>query len=186
MLRKVQTHLAASVDRFVALGTNVAIHNSIVKAAQVISRAYEGGNKLLIAGNGGSATDADHFAAELVGRYKKGDKALPAIPFTNPATMTAVGNDYSFEDIFARQVQAYATGGDVFFAISTSGNSRNILRALEVANDLRVHTVGLFGETGGNALALCDLALCVPATYTAHIQEMHIAVIHSICECIDR
>lgn len=184
---EIRDHLAASANAFMALSTDTALLNSIVQAAELINKVFAQGNKICIAGNGGSATDADHFAAELVGRYKKGDKALPAISLTNPATITAVGNDYSVEEIFARQLNAYGRHGDVFFAISTSGNSPNIMRGLEVAREIGMFRIGLLGTSGAASFpGVCDIPLRVPATYTPRVQELHIAVIHALCECIDR
>jgi D-sedoheptulose 7-phosphate isomerase len=140
------------------------------------------GNKLLIAGNGGSAADAQHFAAEIVCRFKKERKAFPALALTTDSSiLTAWGNDKSFDDIFARQVEAFGKPGDIFFGISTSGQSPNILFALEKAQSLGLITVGLLGNGGGDAKDLCRYALVVPSNDTAHIQEAHIALIHLLC-----
>lgn len=144
------------------------------------------GNKLLIAGNGGSAADAQHFAAELVGRFLTERRALPAVALsTDTSILTAVGNDYGFERIFSRQVEALAQPGDLVFGISTSGNSPNVLEALRAGRALGCKTVGLLGRDGGAIAAAVDLALVVPVAETPHIQETHIAIIHLLCALID-
>jgi phosphoheptose isomerase len=185
----VRDYLATSTHAFRALSGNPILHGSIVQAAETINEAFARGSRLYIAGNGGSAADAQHFAAELVGYYgSKADKPLPARALTTDTSfMTAWGNDASFDTIFARQLQADAREGDVLFAISTSGNSANILRALEAAKDMGMHRIGLLGETGAATFpGVCDIHLRMPARGTPHVQELHIAVIHAICECLDR
>lgn len=183
---EIRDYLAASTSSFVAMGTDTDMVDSVGQAAKLINTAFAQGRWLYVAGNGGSCADADHFAAELVGRYKKGDKALPALSFSNSSVMSAWSNDDSFENVFGRMLEAYGKEGDVFFAISTSGSSPNILRGLKAAKSMGVHTIGLLGQTGGEALALCEVLLRVPATYTPRVQELHIAVIHALCECIER
>lgn len=149
--------------------------------------AYERGNKLLVAGNGGSAADAQHFAGELVSRFYFDRPALSAIALTTDTSiLTAIGNDYGYRDVFSRQVQAHGRGGDVFFAISTSGNSENILRAIEVAKALGLVVVGLTGGTGGAMKALCDFCLCAPSPSTPRIQECHLVIEHTICAAIEQ
>ena len=151
--------------------------------AKVSIEALRAGNKLLIAGNGGSAADAHHFAAELVGRYKKERKALPAVSLdVNPSAVTAISNDYAFEQVFARQIEAFAKSGDVFFGISTSGNSRNILEAIKAARNLGCKVVGLTGKTGGKMAELCDFLINIPSEETPHIQEIHTLVIHTLSD----
>jgi len=144
------------------------------------------GGKLLIAGNGGSAADAQHIAAELTGRFVRERKPLPAIALhANTSALTAIGNDYGYEQVFARELSAFAGPSDVLLAISTSGNSRNILRAIEAARSKKVAVIGLTGESGGQMRTTCDLCLCVPSKSTARIQEMHITIGHAICELVE-
>lgn len=152
-----------------------------------ICAALEAGKKILIAGNGGSAADAQHFAAELVGRFLAERRPLPAVALTtDTSALTAIGNDYGFDRIFSRQVEALAQPGDIFFGISTSGHSANILAATESARQSGCTTIGLLGRDGGRIAALVDLALVVPAQETPHIQEVHIMIIHLLCALVDR
>lgn len=144
------------------------------------------GGHLFFCGNGGSAADAQHIAAELVGRFLKERKALAATALScNTSTMTAVGNDYGYDVIFSRQIEGLAKAGDILFAISTSGNSKNVVLAVEAAKAMGVRTIGLTGSKGGKLDALCDTCIKVPSDHTPRIQEMHIAVGHMICEIID-
>ena len=144
------------------------------------------GGQLLIAGNGGSAADAQHIAAELTGRFLLERRPFRALALhANTSSLTAVGNDYGYERVFARELTAHARPGDVLLAISTSGNSPNILRAIEAARECKVSVVGLTGETGGQMRAACDLCLCVPSKSTPRMQEMHITIGHTICELLE-
>lgn len=143
------------------------------------------GKKLLICGNGGSAADAQHFAAELTGRYRRERHPLPALALTtDTSALTCIGNDYAYDDVFSRQVEALGQAGDVLIGISTSGTSKNVLKALEAAKSKGLKTVMLTGGREGSS-TLADHTLKVPSTTTAHIQEMHIFCIHVICENID-
>lgn len=145
------------------------------------------GNKVLVMGNGGSAADAQHLAAEFVGRFLLERKALPAISLTTDTSiMTAVGNDYGFDEIFKRQIEALAAPGDVVIGISTSGRSNNVFHALTAANLIGCKTVGLLGRDGGNIGGIVDLNLTVPATETPHIQEAHAAIIHVVCDLVEQ
>jgi len=145
------------------------------------------GNKLLIMGNGGSAADAQHFAAEIVGRFKMERPALPAIALsTDTSIITAIGNDYGFERIFSRQVEALAAPGDALIAISTSGNSANILQALLTGRQAGCSAIGLLGKDGGTIREFCDLPLIIPSNETPRIQEGHITVIHILCDLIEQ
>lgn len=164
------------------------LENQLVKkAAENIINSFQKGGKLLIAGNGGSAADAQHFAAELVGKFKKERKALPAIALcTNTSILTAIANDYSFDKVFSRQVEALAKKGDVFFGISTSGNSLNIIEALKTAKRMNCFTIGLTGKTGGNMGKICDILINVDSEETPRIQETHILIIHILCELIEK
>jgi D-sedoheptulose 7-phosphate isomerase len=158
----------------------------IGEAAQQVAACYQNGGKVLAMGNGGSAADAQHFVAELVGRYKRERRALPAIALTvDPSIVTAVSNDYGYEEVFARQVRAHAQSRDVIFGISTSGNSENVCRALEAGRASGAYTIALGGGTGGRMKNLADLAIVVPSADTPRIQEAHITMIHIICELVD-
>ena len=142
--------------------------------------------KILIAGNGGSAADAQHFAAELVGRFETERRGLAAIALTTDSSiLTSVSNDYSYLSVFSRQIQAIASEGDLFIGISTSGNSENIIRAMEEAKKRKVHTIGFLGKDGGVLKNQCDLSLIAPSNQTARIQEMHELCIHMICSFVD-
>lgn len=145
------------------------------------------GGKLLICGNGGSASQADHFAGEIVGRFVEERRGLPAIALSaGQSSLTAIGNDYGYDQVFARQVEAYGAEGDLLIALSTSGNSLNVLRAVERARQLNLVTLGLAGRDGGKLAGLCDTCLTIHSNSTARIQEMHILAIHLICEAVDR
>ena len=160
---------------------------NIVRCAELIWKALAGGRKVLLCGNGGSAADAQHIAAELVGRYETERRALPGIALTtDTSALTALGNDYGFDRIFARQIEALANQGDVLVAISTSGNSPNVLAALEKAREIGCVNIGMTGAQGGKMVDLCDACLRVPSDRTARIQEAHITVAHIWCEYIDR
>ena len=159
---------------------------SVTTVAEWIIDTLRCGHKLLLFGNGGSAADAQHIAAELVGHFKRERQAWPAIALTtNTSTLTALSNDYGVEAIFARQVQALGQPGDLVLAFSTSGNSPNILQGVMAARALGLRVVGLTGESGGRLAPLCDLALCVPSRCTARIQECHITICHAICEVVE-
>jgi D-sedoheptulose 7-phosphate isomerase len=159
---------------------------AIESAGTELTDSFARGNKILIAGNGGSAGDAQHFAAELAGRFIYERKSLPAIALTaNSSIVTAIGNDFGFEDLFVRQLEALAKPGDIFFAISTSGNSANIIKALRWAKENGIKTVGLLGRGGGEAQNYCDLSVIVPSGDTQNIQEAHIMIIHLICQMVD-
>ncbi len=155
-------------------------------AVDLIYSSLVGGGQLLIAGNGGSAADAQHIAAELTGRFLRERQPLRALALhANTSALTAVGNDYGYEYVFARELSAHARPGDVLLAISTSGNSANILRAIEAARERKVAVIGLTGESGGQMRIACDLCLCVPSKSTPRIQEMHITIGHTICELLE-
>lgn len=160
--------------------------SDVAKAVEMIHASLAAGGKLLIAGNGGSAADAQHLAAELTGRFLRERKPLPALALhANSSALTAIGNDYGYEYVFARELAAHARPGDVLLAISTSGGSKNILRAIEEARQKRVAVIGMTGESGGAMRTACDLCLCVPSKSTARIQEMHIMIGHTICELLE-
>lgn len=155
--------------------------------AGMLADALHCGQKVLVMGNGGSAADAQHLAAELVGRFLLERKALPAIALTTDSSiLTAVGNDYGFERVFSRQVEALALPGDVVIGISTSGNSPNVLRALQAARALGCKTVGLLGKDGGSIASVVDIDLTVPATETPRIQEIHAIIVHILCHLVEQ
>ena len=154
-------------------------------AAGILERLKKGG-KLLVIGNGGSAADAQHIVAELVGRYRTEHKPLPAIALTtNTSSLTAMGNDYGFDEVFVRQIQALGASGDVLLALSTSGNSRNIIEAIRSAKNAGMFTIGLTGKAGGEMRRLVDLCICVPSDSTPRIQESHILIGHIICGIVE-
>ncbi len=161
----------------------------IGNAADLMFSVLMQGNKILACGNGGSAADCQHFAAELVGRFEKERLPLPAMALTTDSSiMTAVGNDYSFRDVFTKQVQAFGQPGDLLLAISTSGNSDNVIAAIEAAHDREMNVIALTGKGGGaigQMLTETDVHICVPHDRTARIQEVHLLVIHCICDGID-
>ena len=158
----------------------------IDRIGKKIVKTLDSQGKILICGNGGSAADAQHFAAELTGRFESERRALPAIALsTDTSALTAIGNDYGFERVFARQVEALGTSNDLLIAISTSGNSPNVLRAIEKAKEKKMSTIGLSGKSGGEMNRLCDINLVVPSDSTARIQEMHILTIHTLCAIVD-
>jgi len=144
------------------------------------------GNKLLLCGNGGSAAEAQHIAAELVGRFRRERKGLPAISLTTDTSiLTALANDYSFEGIFARQVEALGKDGDLLFLLTTSGNSKNCIQACETAKKKGIRTVAFTGATGGKLKNLSDLCFCAPSQITSHIQEVHLVFLHAICDVVE-
>lgn len=162
------------------------MQKKLAEASKLAVETLKSGNKILICGNGGSAADAQHIAAELVGRYKSERKGLPAIALTtDTSALTAISNDYGYDKVFDRQVEALATKGDLLIGISTSGNSANILSALESAKDVGCNTLGMSGKDGGKMNQICDINLIVPSDDTPRIQEMHILLGHTLCQIID-
>jgi D-sedoheptulose 7-phosphate isomerase len=158
----------------------------IEAAGEIICQTLNSGHKILICGNGGSAADAQHIAAELVGRYEKQRRAFPAIALTtDTSALTALSNDYGYEEVFSRQVQALASHGDALIAISTSGKSPNVIRAAEKANELGCKTIALTGADGEPLISICDLAISVPSARTSRVQEAHITIGHLWCEMVD-
>jgi D-sedoheptulose 7-phosphate isomerase len=175
-----EEHLKTSQATFESIGHSVEV------AAKLCLDCLKNGNKILLFGNGGSAADAQHIAAELVGRYKTERKGLAAIALTtDTSALTAIGNDYGYDCVFDRQVEALANTGDVAIGISTGGSSANVASALKLAKDLDCKTIGFSGRGGGEMNELCDINIVVPAQDTARIQEMHIVIGHTICHLID-
>lgn len=170
-----------------AIFNDTALINDINLAVKMIVSAYNAGKKVLVAGNGGSAADAQHFSAELVSKFMHDRPALNALALTtNTSVLTAVGNDYSHEYIFARQIQAYGIEGDVYLAISTSGNSKNIIKSIEEAKKQGLTVIGLTGAKPSEMDKLCDLTIKAPSEKTSIIQESHLMIEHIICALVEQ
>lgn len=170
----------------VVLDTILALEPQVEEAARILADALLRGNKLLACGNGGSAADASHLTTEFVVRFHKERRPYPAISLTaNGGDLTACGNDYSFDDVFSRQVRAFGLKGDVLFAYTTSGNSENVLRALNTARQYGVATVAFLGRDGGACAGIADVELIVRHNVTARIQEAHKLLLHTICELVE-
>jgi len=158
----------------------------IVRAAQSVLAAFKGGHKIFFFGNGGSAADSQHIAAEFIGRFQKERKSWPAIALTTDTSiLTALGNDYNFDIVFARQLEGLGQKGDVVFAISTSGNSKNVLAGVKQARAMGMTTIGVTGGTGGALASACDIVIVAASSKTARIQETHLCVFHAICEIVE-
>jgi D-sedoheptulose 7-phosphate isomerase len=167
--------------------TGTQLAPKIVEVANLLIDAFSRGNRLYTFGNGGSAADAMHFAEELLGRFQRDRKPLPATSLNSDGTaMTCICNDYGYEEIFSRQIQALANKGDVVLAFSTSGNSENVLRGLRAAKEKSAVTIAFLGKGGGKAAGIADHALIIPADVTSHIQEMHMMIVHLLCDAVDR
>ena len=185
--KRVREHFAESARLKLDAAEALAPH--VARAASLLTECLLGDGKILACGNGGSAADAQHFAAELVGRFERERPELPAVALTTDTSLlTAVANDYSFEQVFAKQVRALGARGDVLLAISTSGNSGNVIAAIEAARGRQMRVVAMTGKGGGRIgelLAPEDVHLCVPHSRTARIQEVHLLMIHCVCDAID-
>jgi D-sedoheptulose 7-phosphate isomerase len=180
LLQHVQDSMALKQRFF-----DVEVDHIIVQADNMFERLVRG-HRILVCGNGGSAADAQHFATELSGRYFKTRRALAGIAITTDSSaITAIGNDYGFDQIFARQVEALGRPGDILVCISTSGNSSNVINAANVARTLGIYTIGLLGNNGGNLKDLVDDFLVVPSAITARVQEIHMMIYHFWCEALD-
>ena len=183
----IAAQLRETADNLRAMSEDAVLHASMARVAGLCIHALRRGNKILFAGNGGSAADSQHLAGELISRFHYDRPGLPAFALsTDSSVLTAIGNDYGFEKLFARQIEAVGNAGDVFFGISTSGRSPNILNALRVAREKGLVTVGLTGRVGGDMPALCDHCLRVPSDSTPRIQEAHITIGHAICQIIEQ
>jgi D-sedoheptulose 7-phosphate isomerase len=179
-------HLAEAVNTQSQLLVDAELGECLCKALDHCISAYREGRKILIAGNGGSAADAQHFAGELLSRFYFDRPPLAAVALTTDSSvLTAIANDYGYEHVISRQVQALGVAGDIFIAISTSGNSPNILNALAQAKTQGLTTIGLSGHSGGKMKDLCDICLCVPSDCTPRIQECHLVLEHALCACIE-
>ncbi|MBN1108923.1 MAG: D-sedoheptulose 7-phosphate isomerase [Bacteroidales bacterium] len=182
MKDRIRKQIKESADLKLRLLESEELIEGIVKASEAIVAAFKKGKKLLLAGNGGSAADAQHMAAEFVNRFTFDRPGIPALALTtDTSVLTAVGNDYSFTKVFARQLTTLGNAGDVFMAISTSGESANIIEALGAAREKNIFTIGLTGSEGGKMNGLCDVCLRVASVKTARIQEAHILIEHIIC-----
>jgi D-sedoheptulose 7-phosphate isomerase len=183
----IAAHLTLSRDALERASGDANLLDAARKIADVIADALRGGNKLLLAGNGGSAADAQHIAAEIVGRYKKDRPAYAALALTtDTSALTAIGNDYGFEHVFSRQVEGLGKRGDVLLALTTSGRSPNILAALKAARQQGLVTIGFTGAKGTALGASCDHLLVAPSEDTAVIQQIHMAFAHGVCEVIEQ
>jgi D-sedoheptulose 7-phosphate isomerase len=185
MLDEIKSQLAAHrevIDRVESELTPL-----IAEFVAMLADTFTHGGKLMVMGNGGSAADAQHFVAEIVSRFKMERKGLPAIALsTDTSILTAIGNDYGFDKVFRRQIEALAASGDMVVGISTSGNSPNVLAALELARETGCRTVGLLGRDGGSIKKACDMALVVPSDDTPRVQEGHITIIHIVCDLLEK
>jgi D-sedoheptulose 7-phosphate isomerase len=158
----------------------------VARAATLMVNALSAGRKLMLCGNGGSAADSQHLAAEFTGRFIDDRRPLAAMALsTDTSALTCIANDYSFEEVFSRQVMGLGVAGDCLMAISTSGNSKNVLRAVEAARGLNMRTIGLLGRDGGQLAGLCDVPIIVPSSTTARIQEAHILIGHTLCGMVE-
>ena len=187
MKNYIESYIKSSIATKTKILNDENILNVIENISQVIVKAYQNGGKVLTAGNGGSAADSQHIAAEFVSKFFMERPALSAIALTtNTSILTSIGNDYDHQYVFARQLQAHARKGDVFIAISTSGNSKNIVRAIEEAKNLEIITIGLTGEKSCEMDNLCDYLIKVPSDITPTIQESHIMIAHIICALVEK
>jgi D-sedoheptulose 7-phosphate isomerase len=169
------------------VASDPALHSKLIKAAEATAAALHSGHKLLVAGNGGSAADAQHLVGEFVCRLVDDRPAMRAVALTTDSSiLTAVGNDFGYDYVFARQIEALGQAGDVFLGISTSGNSPNVLRALELSRKMGIVTIGLTGRTGGKMAPLCDYCLRIPSDVSMYIQQAHLALEHIFCMIVER
>jgi D-sedoheptulose 7-phosphate isomerase len=179
-------NLRASIDAKRVLLGDAAVSRAFADAADAVVRCYREGGRLYIAGNGGSAADAQHLAAEFVSKLARDRAPLPAEALTTDASiLTAIGNDYGFEQVFSRQLAGKARAGDIFLGITTSGESPNILRALQVCSELHLTSIVFTGRGGGRARELATHCIAVPGHATSTIQELHIVLAHTLCECVE-
>lgn len=171
------------LGKFISSEENFRKLDNIVK---VLVGAFDSGRKVIICGNGGSMTDAMHFAEELTGRFRSDRKALPAIALSDPSNITCVANDYGFDEIFSKGVEAFGKKGDVFIGLSTSGNSPNIMKALEKSTEKKLYTILLLGRDGGKLKGRADLEIIIPAKTSDRVQELHMMLLHTVVEGVER
>lgn len=182
-----QSKIHESIATMHAVAADERLFETLVRAAEATATNMHRGGKLLVAGNGGSAADAQHLVAEFVSRLTVDRPAMPAIALTTDTSiLTAIGNDYSYENVFERQIEAIGRPSDVFLAISSSGNSKNILKALARARALNIRTIGFSGNRGGSMAELCDFLIVIPSAVTAHVQECQLALEHVFCMLVER
>jgi D-sedoheptulose 7-phosphate isomerase len=187
MLDLIHRQLTQSIATMTAVLNDEAIHKSVLEAGRITAEAMQQGRKLMVCGNGGSAADAQHLVAEFVSRLTVDRPALRAVALTTDTSiLTAIGNDYTYDNVFSRQVEALANPGDVLLCISTSGNSKNCLKALEQARSMGIHTIAYTGNNGGKMAALADINIIIPSTITMNIQESHLALEHIFCMVVER
>lgn len=185
--QRVSRSIEASIVVKQRLLSSREVVSAVAKVSEMLVHAFGQGNKVLLFGNGGSAADAQHIAAEFVGRFSFDRPALPALALSvNSSSVTAIGNDYGFDRVFSRQLEALARAGDVAIGISTSGKSANVLHAMAVARKLRLHTIALTGSSGGMLRNAVDYCICVPSDETPRIQECHILIGHTISELVEQ
>jgi len=183
----IEDEIRTSLDTKQKLFSNDEVMTSIAKVSDVIIAAYKSGKKTILAGNGGSAADAQHIAGEFVSKFYYDRPALPSLSLsTDPSVVTAIGNDYGYEKLFVRQVEAHGQKGDVFIGISTSGKSPNVIAAIQRAKELGLITIALTSERGIEMAKICDYAILAPSTITPKIQECHITIGHAICAAVER
>ena len=183
----VRKQLQQSIDTMIKVLEDESIHKAVVEAGRITAEAMKAGRKLMVCGNGGSAADAQHLVAEFVSRLTVDRPALRAVALTTDTSiLTAIGNDYSYDNVFERQVEALGIAGDVLLAISTSGNSKNCVKALKLAKTMGIHTVAYTGNNGGAMSALADLNVIIPSDTTMNIQESHLALEHIFCMVVER
>ena len=177
----------ASIDTKQALINDTKRLEGLLEVAKVASSTIKAGHKIMLCGNGGSAADSQHIAAELIGRFEKERRSMAAIALTtDTSALTAIGNDYGYDQVFARQVEGLGQSGDLLIGISTSGNSKNVVKAMEVAQSKGIRTVALVGDKPEGAMqAIADYVLAAPSTNTARIQECHILIMHTICQLVE-
>lgn len=187
MINYIKNQIQASIDTKQNILNDEALMQTIAEVGQACVKLYQNGKKTLLAGNGGSAADAQHIAAELVGRYGFDRPSIPSVALTtDTSNLTAIGNDYGYDKVFSRQMEGMGSEGDLFIGISTSGNSANIVNAINAAKAKGVITVALVGRDGGEMARISDYAIIVPSNATPRIQESHILIGHMICDIIEK
>lgn len=183
----VQKQLSQSIETMRKVLDDSTIHDAVVHAGEITAKAMKDGRKLMVCGNGGSAADSQHLVAEFVSRLTVDRPALRAVALTTDTSiLTAIGNDYSYDNVFERQVEALGNSGDVLLAISTSGNSKNCVKALKLARQMGIHTVSYTGNNGGAMAGISDINVIIPSNVTMNIQEAHLALEHILCMVVER